>query len=342
MANSVDLEIRNCLSDESRVALLNLAHDGRISPQRRADLDKYLPVAAPANPALPPEVSEAVGRIQDAVRRYYNSRVAVPVAPSYCSPKANGGNFVPVAGLGRALGSHPDTLLVHVVDLMKHLDAFQQAGLPGVPGSRPLAIGWLKKNVPMFPERTVPGRSAAEVDDFVDQALDVIFRYEAATRPPPTWVALFRQFMPHASRGPNAWLQVMGMRDSYNGQSRYPLVLVYKLRDVGTLIRPTQLEAGFDAFHFPSPPPAPVSEGGFAMDRSPSSGQQPPLSEFLHEPRPCSAEDWRLGGRLAGPTVLADAGGIELSEARRRHYGRLKLKYQATSTDWLRDTTSLT
>lgn len=168
MPKSVNLEINKCLSDESRVALLNLIHDGRISRLRKAELDKCLP-AAPASPPLPPEMSDTAGRIRDAVWTYYNSRIAVPFAPDYCSPALNGDNFVPVAAPGLTVGFHPDTLLVHVVDLTRYLDAFQQAQLPGVPGSRPQVIDWLKSNLPVFPNKTVSGRSTAEVDDFVDQ-----------------------------------------------------------------------------------------------------------------------------------------------------------------------------
>jgi hypothetical protein len=344
MATTVEQEISRHLADEARVVLLNLAHDHRIGAHRKTELDKILPFFAARVAPLIPEPHEIPNRIQQVVRRYYRNRVAHSTTPDYSAPSLNAHNFVPVAKPGTPAGLHPETMLVHVIDLTKYVKAFQQAGFSGVPGTGATphdVVTWLARNVPRFPALTVPGRSSAEVDDFVDRLLSMIFDYDRATRQPPTWVALWERFKTHLANGPNAWLQVLGMADSYRGGPRYPLVLVYELSSTGTLIRPTQLDAEFNSFHFPSPLTAPLTEGGFAMDRCPVPGFREPLSEFIHEPRRPSASDWVRGGSLAGPTSPMPGSTLALVGARRRHYERLKLKYPATSIDWMRDFTSL-
>ena len=343
MAPTVDQEIQRNLSDEHRLVLLNLLHDPRIGPERKRELDKILPRFAGRVASLIPEAHEIPYRVQRVVRVYYRERVAVLSNPDYINPVLNGNNFVPLAKPGSTKGIHPETRLVHVIDLAKFARAFKSANLPGAPGTgatQQQIIDWLRRHVPAFPETTVPGRSSGEVKGFVDKALQAIHQHDPLNRRKPTWVALWEQFKAHVSSGPNVWLQVLGLADTYSGAPRYPLVLVYPAHKVGTLLRPTQLDAEFNAMHFPSPPVAPVTAGGFTMDRAAIPGSREPLSEYLHEPRLHSAVDWNLGGQLTGPTNVA-TNSVSLIDARRRHYQRLRSKYPAIPDLWMRDATCL-
>ena len=122
----------------------------------------------------------------------------------------------------------------------------------------------------------------------------------------------------------------------------YPIVLVYRADSVGALVRPTQLDAEFNAFHFPSPQSAPLADGGYTMDWSAKPGYREPLSEFVHQQKlsPDTAKDWIRGGRLCGPTTPGGAP-LTLNAVRRRHYGRLTSKVGSLPGGWMRDVTCL-
>ena len=344
MPSKVELDITNCLESEHRLVLLNLLHDDRISHARKAQVDTLLASTGPGL-TVPPVEPAAAAQLRRVIHKYKRQRITIPGVPDYISPVLNGNNFVPFAKPSGKKGIHPDTLLVHVIDLSKYVKAKGYSSLPGCPGTgahQVEIIAWLGSYVPAFPDTDVSGRSETEVDEFVERTLEAIHDYESAPRSEPVWVALWDQFRQYVHHGLSMWMKMLGMRDSVSRHPRYPLVLVYRADSVGTLVRPTQLEAGFDAFHFPSPPSAPPTAGGYTMDWSAMPGYREPLREFLHQRKPDrdNAADWILGGRLSGPTTPGGAP-LKLNETRRRHYGRLKSIHGPLPGGWMRDVTCL-
>lgn len=345
MATAIETKITDCLQAEYRLVLLNLLHDDRITDSRKAEVDKFLTsMTATVTPGKPeePVASARLGRV---IRKYWRQRVAVSGGPDYISSLLNGNNFVPMAKPGSKDGIHPDTLLAHVVDLSMYAKTSGYSLLPGFPGTgvtQDEVIDWLKSYVPAFPDKTVPGRSSAEVEGFIDRALKAIHDYDTDSRPPPVWVTIWDQFNDHVDDGPSMWMKLLGMRDSARSGPRYPIVLVYRADSVGPLVRPTQLEAEFNAFHFPSPRNAPLTDGGYTMDWSKKPGYREPLSEFVHQQKskPYTKTDWILGGRLCGPTTPGGAR-LTLNAVRRRHYGRLTSKVGPLPGGWMRDVTCL-
>ena len=340
MLSPAEEDLVKGLDDDDRVVMLNLRHDWRIGIARLAALGS-IQVPPAAGGGNVPVAHKAVYRTRRRVRTNYDQRVAVQTDPDYLSRLLNGHNFVPLAKPG-VVGFHPDTLLVHVLDLTQYFHVFLAAGL-GSPGAKPTEaqrIDWLKRRVPAFPGTAVAGQTQNDADIFVGKALDAISNWASSTVPSPVWVALWNEFRTVLPQGPNAWLQVLGMSDQWLSGPRYPLVLAYKARSVGTLVRPTQLEASWNALHFPSPDARPVSGGGLTMDRSAAPCQQQPLCEYLHAPKRWTLGDWIRANRAAGPTVPG-VGALSLQAARQRHLERIKSMSGTPAAGWMRDVTCL-
>jgi hypothetical protein len=86
------------------------------------------------------------------------------------------------------------------------------------------------------------------------------------------------------------------------------------------LFRPTQLNAGWYAHHFPSPPQATVEMGGHTMFLGHDDGRvtsPPAVSEFLHQQVDFRIGNWTAGGSLLGFTGRPIKG--LLDRQRRQH-----------------------
>ena len=127
----------------------------------------------------------------------------------------------------------------------------------------------------------------------------------------PTWATTWAAFEPHEEDGPERWLQVLGMAKP---PPRWLILLRYTVAEAGTLVRPTILDAKWNAYHFPSPPSPQVSPavGGHPMDLRISPKATSVLPEFIHKQIQHSLAHWMdLGGKIGrtqspNPTALAD------------------------------------
>ena len=147
----------------------------------------------------------------------------------------------------------------------------------------------------------------------------------------PTWVAEWKSLEPFLDPDkPRRWLRAVGVpRDS----AVWLAVLRYPVKDRKReikLFRPTQLDAGWYAHHFPSPPQAVLSSGGLTMflRESDHGGKEEVnrlVSEYLHAQIDFTIDDWHRGGSLVSFTNQAVTGFLE--QQRRAHWRLLQSAY---------------
>jgi hypothetical protein len=159
------------------------------------------------------------------------------------------------------------------------------------------------------------------------------YRRRIEDRLHPTWAAEWGSLRPFLDPGsPRRWLQAVGVpRDG----GVWLAILCYPLKDKKReikLFRPTQLDAGWYAHHFPSPPDAVLSLGGHTMflNRGNGTVERAPgalVSEYLHAPVDFSIRDWHAAGGLVGFTGQPIGGMIE--KEREAHWLLLQSFYDS-------------
>ncbi len=174
---------------------------------------------------------------------------------------------------------------------------------------------------------------------FLAAAFKAISRYRRRIedRLHPTWAAEWGSLLPYLDAArPGLWLQAVGVpREDpvWLAVLRYPAK--NRSREI-KLFRPTQLDAGWYAHHFPSPPQAAVEKGGHTMFLELDDGFRlgpPPVSEFLHEQVDFTIGNWNAGGSLVGYAGRPSKG---LSDRQRRgHLGFLKSVYGQEVSLWM-------
>ena len=202
------------------------------------------------------------------------------------------------------------------------------------------AEAWTRFKIPEFKTyaETNP-RGSTEVNDFLaihfndpgkrETFLEAIFlarseyRRQVEERVRPTWAATWISLQPFLDPDkPERWLQAVGVPKD---QRVWVAVLRYPVKNEQReikLYRPTQLDAGWYAHHFPSPPQSPLTGGGLTMFlQQPDQGRgdtRPLVSEFLHTEIDFSIHDWHAAGGLLGCTRGPVSGDLE--EQRRGHW----------------------
>lgn len=180
------------------------------------------------------------------------------------------------------------------------------------------------------------GRRHDEVKSFIEAVFSVL-RYSRKTGGPfnPTWVTAWEKFEPYIGSfkaggmyTADRWNQVVGVGTTGN---QWQIVLKYPARKAGMIFRPTQLDGGFYAYHFPSPVTAGMGLGGHPMDLSGPGPTQGLLPEYIHEQIEPDIRYWEDAGRLIGRTAGEP---YSLTRLRRRHYERLKGHYQGVA-EWM-------
>ena len=163
------------------------------------------------------------------------------------------------------------------------------------------------------------------------------YRLQVEDRVLPTWAAEWKSLEPFLHRdSPRAWLQAVGVPRDH---PVWLVVLRYPVRNRDRevrLFRPTQLDAGWYAHHFPSPPQADIAKGGHTMFLSQNHTSEvsgPPVSEFLHEQIDFGIGDWIAGGSLFGFTGLPSQGALD--DQRRQHLSLLQTLYGQGVHTWM-------
>ena len=126
-------------------------------------------------------------------------------------------------------------------------------------------------------------------------------------------------------QGADEWLGACGIEKK---SDQWHALLVYSSESI-ELYRPTILEAGWYAFHFPSPPDLPIDQGGIALDSTnlyDFSNSFP--WEFIHRRIELSS------AKLHKISVTTSASEC-CEKLRRRHHGRLVNAFGAETMSWM-------
>jgi hypothetical protein len=150
-----------------------------------------------------------------------------------------------------------------------------------------------------------PGVITTELRDLVARLLPIGATLNGNR---PLWGAKWTQFRRHLERtAPDTWNAAVGV---YRDRPTVQLVLRYSARGI-RLVRPTVLDIGRYAYHFPSPPSLDKAHGGFAMAlRSYENRRHPGLvSEYIHAPRVFQVKEWERAGGWCGNHLPGKPGG---------------------------------
>jgi hypothetical protein len=138
---------------------------------------------------------------------------------------------------------------------------------------------------------------------------------------------LWAAFKGFESELPERWLQVLGAKQKE--AECWIVLLTYPVAMAGTIVRPTQLDAGWNAYHFPSPPQAQVELGGHPMDLFPMENLGSPMSEYIHR----QIDHYPDHIMRIGRTSASLSG--SLSHQREAHHRLLERHYGSGIRDWM-------
>jgi len=314
---------RSSTEPEDHAMARNLMHDHRVSQERERAFDKLVPPSPTAR------------NLQHAIVDYFKTKVRTRKLPHYVYTALNATNLLTGQG-----PSHPvinkDLKLVRVLDLNRLGLVYQWAmnwrnkkrewkrsfaKFPTAPNDDQIAK-WL--------DDEIGGGSEKQQEQLVATVLDMINTYSPKHPFQPTWATTWSAFEPHERLGPDRWLQVLGMA---NPSSRWVMLLRYTVREAGTIARPTLLDAGWYADHFPSPPQAPLVVGGHPMDLRISPRATHLLPEYIHKQIQHSLKHWTdIGGKIGRTTAPNPA---SLADQRRTHHELLTRVYGPGVHTWM-------
>ena len=294
----------------------NLLSEHRVSESRFHSFAAHV-IAAPDN-------SIDLSAIESAVTAYQRQRVTVPrsAQPAYEASDNDNNRIAP----------DPSRELCSVIDLTRTAGVYEEARLEGLDGfARFDASPGDRAAVNLFLQDEFAARGAP----FIGDVFRALRWYRLARRNVlyPFWAADWKSIAAYLNPpSPNRWLDAVGVAKD---APVFLAVVRYRLPDDVALYRPTQLDAGWYVYHFPSPPgPLPVA-GGFTMDLHAASapGQQL-VEEYVHREIDFAVGDWLGAGELAG-LATAFAAANNLDTLRSRHWDRLSEKY-APLDSWMK------
>jgi hypothetical protein len=275
--------------EDRRIMACNIRHDHRVGEELERDFDRW-----GIHPRSAPE-------LQATIANYHWDRVRTAEEPDYLSEEKNGHNFL--SGLssgGHIIGKF--IRLARVLDLNGLYEVYRWAKDESIREfldipSDPLDVSdWLNDRLDGLP--------AGRVEAFIAAVLGALSRSRREMRHQPTWATAWAAMEPKLDDGPTRWAEAVGIPTPDTG--RWLIVLSYTVGEAGAVLRPTQLQAGWYAYHFPSPPEAPQHVGGHPMDLTGPGPADDLLPEYIHQPIDHSISHWVVAGRrcerLESPT----------------------------------------
>ena len=180
---------------------------------------------------------------------------------------------------------------------------------------------WLNKKLYRQPVNTT--------ENFVELCLEVLASYRDRCGPyQPTWASTWKDFEDLKDEGADCWVQKFGMA---KWTPRWQVALRYSVAEAGTLVRPTQIDCGYYAYHFSSPPQATLSRGGHPMSLC-SSIAPKLVPEYIHKQIHHTLGHWIKGGRLIGQTQSFPE---DLMKLRTSHYDLCEREYGRQLKRWM-------
>jgi hypothetical protein len=147
----------------------------------------------------------------------------------------------------------------------------------------------------------------------------------------PVWAALWKEFGDSLTQEEvDRWWERVGVFKST--RPRWVVPLTYTVFEAGTLVRPTILDSGFYAHHFPSPPQMPPQDGGCCMDLQTDPKPAVLTHEYIHQEIAFEERHWINAGSLCLPTSQPSP--VDLAQQRRNHHELLKSLPNHTP-DWM-------
>jgi hypothetical protein len=305
--------------DQKAIAC-NLIHDHRVSGKRAVAFCK-----------LAKSDIEA-GNLQSALEEYQNIVRKKPRV-TFLSSSKNSNNFA--YRFGRAVNPvAPDYPLFTVLDLSGLTWVLIDGRISGIARLREFGLAGAVTDEQMnrFLEKELGIGDAGRERDAVATVLEAlkVSRTKMQRHHHPVWAASSQPFLERADRSrPDSWLEAVGVNPG--SKPRWLIVLKYAARDARSLVRPTVLDAGWYAFHFPSPPAAPLRAGGHAMWLREAGdlarGGDSPMPEFIHSQVNFKLSHWEESGFRAGFT--SGSRDWPVASSRRRHLESLRAYYGA-------------
>lgn len=170
----------------------------------------------------------------------------------------------------------------------------------------------------------------AELEQFITATLNMLNTDRKKHAYQPVWATLWDEFRPYLDHpdGATRWRQALGLKP--DSRPCWYAVLRYTVGEVRDLFRPTQLDADWYCYHFPSPAGVPVLRGGCTMDCRGESDR--PLSEYVHQQIDHTLDHWTLAGRRVGLGLMNDPLGFQ--EQRRLDHDLLVNHFGETARRW--------
>lgn len=316
---SVPAEVDTVLSElleatpDCRALACNLIHDQRVATPRVDALCRMFP--------------EPLTRrtFEEAIKAYRTDHVRFTETPDFVDDQLNASNIL----AGTSLGEHQvskDLRLGRVLNLSALRDFYSAArnrkiaAFVSVPDGAPIRVKkWIDDQM------EEPRRAG-----FIKSVLENLWPNRHATPFEPSWATTWDALEAVADQDACRWAEVVGVRAA---REDWLILLCYTLRETGTLVRPTQLDAGWDCFHFPSPPTTPLASGGHPMDLGAENCHPALHSEFIHMQIHHTIEHWEAAGCRAAQvkaTVEPD-----VTKQRKRHWALLQERDGLAIPEWM-------
>jgi hypothetical protein len=324
-------ELAQSEDEKLRAVGLNLLYDHRISSERAR---RFISFLGPLLSLVTPQT------LVQALADYRREWVAQLPEETFDHDQENRENCVYDDGLTVRLPS--DYELAHVCNVTQSLlriadpavkRQVPRLGLPGGTFASP-------RDVDVFVRQRVSDPLAA--NEFVENFL-LLLDINRRRRPwHPIWVTNWDSFVRNIDNGrPESWPETVGL--PIQSEPTWLLVLRYSVGEAKRRIyRPTQLEAGAFAWHFPSPISGiPPLRGGHPMNLTSPTASGSVVSEFVHAQIRFEPEYYIRAGPLFRRSGVETRG--NLMAHRRLHHLALCEEYGSTQvTNWMPDAVKLT
>jgi hypothetical protein len=180
-------------------------------------------------------------------------------------------------------------------------------------------------------------RDNGKKTQFVIQFLELLREFRQAVQWHPIWAASSREFQQASIDNiAESWFETVGIPCNTDPPP-WLLILQYPSELPLQIFRPTQLEAGAFAYHFPSPDCIPPDTGGLCMHLGDSVSQSGILvPEFIHNECDFKLDHWRDGGERLGRASATLSRSV--MRFRARHHALLCEKYtEEAIRAWMKD-----